>query len=79
MDAHDVMLPPWQFIYACGHEVLFPEPRTPDEWQRLSTWLEQVWATPCAACAPCPRPAGRLPIAVHVRRVIQRLVGRARL
>jgi hypothetical protein len=77
MDVHDVMLPPWQFIYACGHEVLFPDPHTPDEWQQLSTWLEQVWTTPCAACAPCP--AGRLPIAARVRRAIQLLVRRARL
>jgi hypothetical protein len=37
MDVHDVMLPPWQFIYACGHEVLFPDPHPPDEWQQLST------------------------------------------
>jgi hypothetical protein len=79
MDAHDAMLPPWQFIYACGHEVLFPEPLTPEEWQRLSTWLEQVWAAPCAACAPCPRPAGGLPIAARVCRAIQLLVRRARL
>ena len=78
MDAHDPMLPPWQFIYDCGHQDLFPEPRAPDEWQRLSTWLEQVWATPCAACAPFPRPADRLPIAARVRRAIQLLVRRAR-
>jgi hypothetical protein len=59
-DAHDALLPPWQLIYACGHDVLVPEPRTLDEWQRLSTWLEQVWAAPCAACARCPRAAGGL-------------------
>jgi hypothetical protein len=78
MDAHDPMLPPWQFIYDCGHQDLFPEPRTPDEWQRLSTWLEQVWATPCATCAPFRRPADRLPIAARARRAIQLLVRRAR-
>jgi hypothetical protein len=78
MEAHDAMLPPWQFIYACGHEVLFAEPRTPDEWQQLSTWLEQVWAAPCTPCAQCPRPAGSLSIAAGVRRAIQRLVRRAR-
>ena len=75
MDAHDAPLPPWQVLYACGHEVVFPEPPTPDEWQRLSTWLEQVWATPCAAC---PRPAGGLPMAARVRRAMRRLVRRAR-
>jgi hypothetical protein len=61
MEVRHVPPTEWRFVYACGHQLRFTAPRTPDELLRVTDWMEQYWST----CSQCPRPHTGLAIVVE--------------